>query len=896
MPADNKPMVYLAPQHQQRLSRSGVNDQVMRARRYETVDTKAAVERLGFSRNQCNAPALVIPLYDHLGNQVGVQIRPDKPRLSPEGRPVKYESPKGSRPAIDVPPAARDKILDPKQRLVVTEGVIKADAAASRGVACVSISGVYAWREDDPFWRSVPLHDRPVYVAFDSDQSTNPNVRRAALRLYNELRRHGAEAKVLCLPPGEGGVKQGLDDYLARHTPEELFALDALDPDAVADGDPVEDDAQYRTTPHGLVREAVRGDELVTVPLTNFNAWITADLEIDNGSDVRHELEITVDLGGGRQVIEVSAEDFERMSWVVPKLGGTAIVHAGFMIRDHARAAIQSVSGVIPRRKLYEHLGWVNVEGRWAYLHAGGAIGTDLVQPDRSAGDPSGRCKSLQAKHVPTTGPIGPDPHRASNRCRVGVRVPPALRNYSLPEPVVGAELREAIADTLFLLGEVAPPHLYLPLLAATFRVAIDTVDFSVHLVGRTNVGKTVLLGLFTQFFGPDLHDRNLPGSWLSTSNSLLALMALAKNAILPIDDFVPAGSQSDIERANRDADRVFRAQGNQAGRGRCSRDGTPRESRPPRCLIVSTGEDVPEGHSLNSRLLTLEVKPGDVLHPDKLEALSAAQKYARRGLFAKVMASFLAWLAPKYEEERQILHEQKQTFREVFRESGRLARSVDIAADLLAGFDQFMDFCREAGAISEEQGEFLWQQMHDALHAVLDEQKKTAEEADPVSRYLSLLITAFTTGYAHLKSRGNQVPRSRPELWGWKECSREVEERDETGATYTTSKPYFVPQGPQIGWADHEEVYLELEASLAVAQKLAKESSLRPLSLTKRTLGKALQARRLLVSTTKDHYTDKITVLGIQKRVLRIPTTKFVELQDRAYTGERELDEILEA
>jgi hypothetical protein len=157
MPADNKPFIYLAPQHQARLTRCGVIDAVAKARRYETVETKSAIEKLGFSRNQCVAPALAIPLYNHLGQQVGVQIRPDKPRLNSEAKPVKYESPTNSRPVIDIPPATRKAVLDPTRPLVITEGVIKADAAASKNIPCVSIAGVYSWRPNDPFWKAVPL-------------------------------------------------------------------------------------------------------------------------------------------------------------------------------------------------------------------------------------------------------------------------------------------------------------------------------------------------------------------------------------------------------------------------------------------------------------------------------------------------------------------------------------------------------------------------------------------------------------------------------------------------------------------------------------------------------------------------------------------------------------------
>ena len=71
MPLSNQPNGFLAPHHRDRLCRSGVCDDVIKARLYETVETKAAVEKLGFSRVQCNPPALVIPMYDAAGNQVG---------------------------------------------------------------------------------------------------------------------------------------------------------------------------------------------------------------------------------------------------------------------------------------------------------------------------------------------------------------------------------------------------------------------------------------------------------------------------------------------------------------------------------------------------------------------------------------------------------------------------------------------------------------------------------------------------------------------------------------------------------------------------------------------------------------------------------------------------------
>jgi len=381
-------------------------------------------------------------------------------------------------------------------------------------------------------------------------------------------------------------------------------------------------------------------------------------------------------------------------------------------------------------------------------------------------------------------------------------------------------------------------------------------------------------VALFAQFFGPELCKGNLPGSWDSTSNQLLAIAALAKNVVMPVDDFVLAGSQTEMDRAHRDAERVFRAMGNHAGRGRCNRDGTPREGRPPQCLIVSTGEVLPEGHSLNSRLLSLELKHGDILFP----TLTLAQKEAKSGLFARVMASFVAWLAPRYEEDRSSLHEQKGEFRELFRDRNRLPRTVDIAADLLAGFEIFLDFCQQEAGLSEQRFEQLWKQMHDALYFVLDQQDEITREADPVSRFLTLLVSAMTTGLAHLKPRGALEPQQNQMLWGWKLVPRRVDDTDEDGKHSSRVETYYAPQGVQIGWVEYDHVYLDIAASLAVVQKLAKDSSLRPLPLTQRTLGKSLAARGYLSNNSGDHYTSKLYIGGAQKRVLHLHESKLIE------------------
>ncbi|MGH2688806.1 MAG: hypothetical protein ACRDKW_08370, partial [Actinomycetota bacterium] len=128
---------------------------------------------------------------------------------------------------------------------------------------------------------------------------------------------------------------------------------------------------------------------------------------------------------------------------------------------------------------------------------------------------------------------------------------------------------------------------------------------------------------------------RNLPGSWSSTANALEGLAFAAKDALLVVDDFAPSGSVTDTERAHREADRILRAQGSRSGRLRMRADGSLRTARPPRGLILSTGEDVPRGQSLRARMLVLELERGDV----DWDALTRCQRAAADGALARSLS-----------------------------------------------------------------------------------------------------------------------------------------------------------------------------------------------------------------------------------------------------------------
>ena len=115
------------------------------------------------------------------------------------------------------------------------------------------------------------------------------------------------------------------------------------------------------------------------------------------------------------------------------------------------------------------------------------------------------------------------------------------------------------------------------------------------------------------------------------------------------IDDFRPARSAAERDRLNHEADRLLRAAANGAGRGRLKSDASLQPAKPPRALIVSTGEEKPSGESLIARMFLVEIASGDI-DPKRL---SACQRDAAGGLYAQATAGYVQWLAPRLDQAR---------------------------------------------------------------------------------------------------------------------------------------------------------------------------------------------------------------------------------------------------
>jgi hypothetical protein len=217
-------------QHARLLAESRIDPELAARRGYRSVDTKARLEKLNMARAGRRVPGLLIPLRDKRGAVIGCQYRPDSPRQR-NGKRVKYETPAAQPNRLDVPPGVGPQLDDPSTPLWITEGTRKADAAASVGLCCVALTGVWNWRGRNatggktaiPDWHDVALNGRNVVLAFDSDATRNPNVRKALTELAGYLGSKGGNVSYLHLP--DDGDKCGLDDFLAAHEVDDLWPL-----------------------------------------------------------------------------------------------------------------------------------------------------------------------------------------------------------------------------------------------------------------------------------------------------------------------------------------------------------------------------------------------------------------------------------------------------------------------------------------------------------------------------------------------------------------------------------------------------------------------------------------------------------------------------------------------
>jgi hypothetical protein len=570
---------------------------------------------------------------------------------------------------------------------------------------------------------------------------------------------------------------------------------------------------QYEKHATGLVRRqlATNGRQRL-IPLTNFRAQVVADRIVDDDYETHRRLAIEAEISGQKVLVEVAAREFSRMDWVVNQLGPCAIVYPGQ--QQHARAAIQWLSGSICQEHVFVHLGWRQLGTDWVYLHAGGGTGAQGIRRD------------------------------------VPVQVNGAMEHYQITSPADSDARRTALRASLGLLA-VAPARITLPLLAGVYRAALGKVDFSVFVSGPSGSFKTALAAVCQQHFGAAMDARCLPGSFTATGNALEELAFAAKDALLVVDDFVPEADG----RLQGVAERLFRAAGNHQGRARMDGQGRLQSVHAPRGLILATGEEVPRGQSLRARLLIVEVSGAGVSR----EKLSEIQRAGDQGWLSAAMGAFVQWVAGRYEAV-QAQHRNRTMELRNQGYGGRAHHRLPSAlAELQSAWEIWLECSHEAGAIGTGERQELWERARAALGELAVRQAGYQQASDPGWRFLRLLQAAVARGQAHVADRYGKVP-PQPQRWGWRRKQ---------------ASEGWKAQGSRIGWMWNNAVFLDPAVSYQVAQQAAGNQ---PLTISEQSLRHRLHARGLLASTDlgRQMLLVRRTVEGVPRQLLHLRASHF--------------------
>ncbi len=547
------------------------------------------------------------------------------------------------------------------------------------------------------------------------------------------------------------------------------------------------------------------------IPLSNFTAEIVEEIHHDDGNSV----EITYLISGKTPErkfpnAEISAIKFSSLEWVEANWGAHAIIEKG--AKTHLPSAIKYLSKNIKTRTIYSHLGWREIDGDQYFLHASGAIG--LQEP----------------KH------------------EIQVSTLPALSAYDFYTPTE-IQLNDAFKASMKIL-ELCPDEISYPLLASIFLSPLNEFiknDFTVFITGATGSKKTELASIVLAHDGLKFNSRNLPANYTDTANALEKKAFFAKDCVLCVDDYCVYGSEPKRE-LNRKADRIIRGAGNQDGRARLNSNLVMQPEYYPRCLVISTGESLPEGQSMRARTFVLRVDQKTV----DIKTLTQMQTQGADGYFSTAKKEYIRWLIEKYEDFKMNLLEKRKEYRKELNSIGIHDRTPDIIAALRIGLETFLAFAKETKMLTEEQYKEHMRKGFDALTAVAKKQKEYIKENEISSVFLSWLQECFQENKVHVinKETGGFVNHTvKPTDWGWKKENGE-----------------WKSQGELIGYMDDDNLYLIPKKAFEVVNKYALDQGA-PFRTTERKLWHDMDGAGILASTDPSRGSKTIRKVILNKR-----------------------------
>ncbi len=558
------------------------------------------------------------------------------------------------------------------------------------------------------------------------------------------------------------------------------------------------------------------------VMIANFNAKITKETHYFDEAGGHTVLTIE---GRNKErkfpPIEVNAEKFAGLQWVIPQWGVGAVVAPGHTTKEDLRAIIQLRS--TPKREtVYTNTGWTEHNGETLFLHSTGAI------------------------------------TKKGDNEKIRVLLPPELKHY---EVSAAGSPKIPMAATLGMMN-VAGPEIMWPLMATIIAPLHGPVDFALHITGRTGTFKSELAALAQSHYGEKMDARNLPGSWSSTANALEAQCHKAKNALFTIDDFIPAGTSWQVRAYQKTADQIIRGQGNQAGRARLTDVSSLQTTMYPRGVILSTGEDTPEGHSIRARMMIVELSPGDI------EAINLTEAQKNRKFYKFTIGHYILSMLPEIRAIMRGVDKRAKEIRDQSVDIGHTRTPATIGR-MIASIEHFITWMEKGGAMDFAKADKMREEAAESIRKVGEQQSRYLVEADPVEAFCEAIRHMIAAHLGHLRTRDGGIPAGPTEL-GWTQ--------EETRGDL----PTFKSHGKCIGWCDWERDELLIDTTAAYAD--IRKHSGGTITMTKITMFKRIKDAGLLlrVDETRQRNTVRVICENHPRQVLAMPLAQVLEVTER--------------
>ena len=554
-----------------------------------------------------------------------------------------------------------------------------------------------------------------------------------------------------------------------------------------------------------------------SIRLSNFIAEIAYETtKVDGRDSVRTFLvQGWMNNGAHLPLVEIDAGGFDKLDWIPQSWGAKAQIMVGTRHKDHVAAAIKSCSQHIVK-VIYRHTGWINEAGKHTYLSASGGITANGLDTEKET--------ELQG----------------------------ILGSYDLSPPSKNGALD--LTHNLTQFEKLIDGGIGLLLVGATFRSVLSEFEpctVSIFLQGTTGTFKSAIAGCLQAHFGKKFHGAHLPENWSSTGNAIEKKAFLAKDTLFTVDDFVARGTPSEVARSHRDAERVLRAQGNQSGRDRLTSTTDIRGAYVPRGLILATGEDIPNGHSLQARCVIVSINKGAT----NTAVLSILQEAAASGQLPQIMAEFIMWIAAKADQGKikKDLSRIHTECKKQLTNKGH-TRTKDNLATLLSGLWLLLEFGKEQNILSDENITHFKSKALSAAQDLAHLQVSVDQDGSEAERFISLLQSTLSMRRAHLVGKNGNCP-PHAEALGWKWIG-------------SGDNAKIDGQGPKIGWVTDGCIYIDFNATLGIIKTLSTQIG-NHLGSGERAISKALLEANMLVKYDQGRTTTKVTVEGIRKNLL---------------------------